>query len=183
MSQTTQDYFVTVVDVSEPTRKGLLEQASEWAEELGSLRGSIENGEANTAGRYGELVFKQVFGGEIADNYDYDILFNGFKIDVKSKRRTVKAQPRYEASIADWNPDQDCDLYYFTSIRTGAVDEPYRYVDLFGYIDSDTYHEKATFHKAGEKDPDNGFTFSADCYNLPYRELTRRKGMNKQVKI
>lgn len=179
MSKVIDRYYVTTVTVSDETRKDLLTKANDWADELGNLPGSIEDGDANTAGRYGELIFQEVFGGRIADHYEYDVVYNGLEIDVKTKRRTVKAKPEYEASIADWNPDQDADLYYFMSVRTGAVESPYRHVDLLGYIRPSEYHQKATFHEKGDEDPDNGFTFSADCYNLPYHELTRHDNIGE----
>jgi len=168
---TTTPYYLTTVKIPDAKRRELLHEAANWSRSLGSLRGSIESGDGNVAGRFGELVFQDLFGGRIADEYDYDLVYNGFTIDVKTKRRTVGAKPHYEASIADWNPDQDCDLYYFMSVRVG--DDPYRHVDLLGYISPDDYHDAATFHEAGDRDPANGFRFSADCYNLPYNKLKR----------
>ena len=184
MSQTqAKQYHVTTVDVRQEKRYELLQEANEWSDEVGSLRGSIEDGDGNTAGKYGELLFTELFGGRVADQYDYDVVYNGLTIDVKTKRRTVKAKPNYEASIADWNPDQTCDLYYFMSVRVGDVDEPYRYTDLLGYIPPSEYHNKATFYKKGDKDPSNGFTFSADCYNLPYNQLNRHGDMRGDLVV
>lgn len=181
--QTQNKYHVTTVNVTPSKRDKLLKRASAWADELGSLRGSIEDGDGNTAGRFGELLFQELFGGTIADHYEYDVWYNGLSIDVKTKRRTVKARPHYEASIADHNPDQDCDLYYFVSIQAGDVEEPYRSADLLGYISPSEYHANAEFHAEGDKDPANGFVFSADCYNLPYNELTRHATMPSEVQL
>lgn len=183
MSSKAQGYDITTVVVHDPKRERLLEQSKEWAKDLGSLHGSIENGEGNVAGRFGEMVFTEVFGGNIADHYDYDIAYNGLSVDIKTKRRTVKAQPHYEASIADFNPDQDADIYYFMSVRCGDVKEPYKFVDLLGYLPTKEYHEKATFHQVGEKDPSNGFTFSADCWNVEYRELKRIDELDSKIEL
>jgi len=183
MSQAIQDYKPTVVEVPEKKRQKLLEKAKSWADKLGSLRGSIENGDGNIAGRYGELLFQEIFGGAIADHYDYDIAYNGLSIDVKTKRRTVKAKGHYEASIPDFNPDQSADLYYFMSVRCGDVKEPYQYTDLMGYITPQQYHNTATFHKQGEKDPANGFTFSADCWNLRYDKLEQYETLADKIKL
>lgn len=174
---TTTPYYLTTVKIEDDKRRALLHEAAKWSRSLGSLRGSIESGDGNVAGRFGELLFREVFGGRIADDYDYDLVYNGLTIDVKTKRRTVGAQPHYEASIANWNPDQDCDLYYFMSVRVG--DDPYQHVDLLGYISPDEYHDKATFHEAGDRDPANGFCFSADCHNLPYNQLQRTGDVNR----
>jgi hypothetical protein len=183
MSTAQSGYYITQVNITPDTRESLLSKATDWAEDLGSLHGSIENGGGNVAGRYGELVFTEVFGGTIADHYEYDIAYNGLSIDVKTKRRSVTAKPHYEASITDHNPDQDADLYYFMSVRCGDVATPYRDVDLLGYIEPEGYHTAATFHREGERDPDNGFTFSADCWNLPYDKLQRDTGLDETVEI
>jgi hypothetical protein len=175
-----QQYHPTVVRLSTDTRDELRSTAKQWADNLGSLRGSIESGDGNTAGRFGELLFTEIHGGRIADDYEYDIVYNNLTVDVKTKRRTVAAKPRYEASIPDFNPDQDCDLYYFISIRTNT---DYRVVDLMGYISPEEYHSRATFRREGEKDPDNGFVFSADCYNLEYGELQRHHDLPKEIHL
>lgn len=178
--QKQQQYYPTVVRLSPDTRDELRSTAEQWADELGALRGSIESGDGNMAGRFGELLFREIHGGRIADDYDYDIVYNGLTVDVKTKRRTVAAKPYYEASIADFNPDQDCDLYYFVSVRTNTE---YRVADLMGYISPDEYHSKATFHEAGDKDPDNGFVFSADCHNLEYSALQRDTDLPRELEL
>lgn len=177
------DYYFTRVDLTDATRDRLLENAREWAADLGALRGSIEAGDGNVAGRFGELVFTELFGGEICDAYDYDIRYNGLTIDVKTKRRTVPPQPEYEASIADWNPDQSCDLYYFASVLGKKAAHPFESIWLCGYCPPDEYKAQSTFHEAGEYEPDNDFVFSADCYNLPYAALTRYSGAPSSVTL
>lgn len=176
-------YYVTTVVVPDETRRKFLSESKEWAENLGSLRGSIEGGEGNVAGRYGELVFQSVFGGTIADDYEFDIEYGGITFDVKTKRRTVKAKENYEASVADFNSDQDADMYYFISVRCGDVDTPYRHVDLLGYIPNEHYYEKSSFRKKGQKDRNNGFVFKADCHNLRYYELERHTALPRTLHL
>ena len=173
----------TTVQITEGTRKILLDKAENWSDALGSVPGSIEHGDGNTAGRVGELLFQEVFGGEIMDHYEYDIWYEGLTVDVKTKRRTVPPQPHYEASIADWNPSQSCDLYYFISLLGESAEQPYSKAWLCGYIQPDEYHEQATYHEQGEHDPDNNFVFQADCYNLPYEELNRRADIESAIQI
>lgn len=183
MSQTA-DYHATRVQVTPETRDRLLSDAREWAEELGALRGSIEDGDGNVAGRYAELVFTEAFGGTIADHYEYDVSYNGLALDIKTKRRTVAAKPHYEASIADWNTEQDCDLYFFASVLCGDdVTAPFHHVDLLGYIAPAEYYRRAEFHAEGDRDPDNGFTFTTDCYNLEYRALQRQPDAPRGVTL
>jgi hypothetical protein len=173
-------YYITTVSIPETVREAFRDYADEWADTVGSLRGSIEDGDGNFAGKFGELLFQHVFGGRIVDGYDYDLLYNGLTIDVKTKRRTVHAEPHYEASIADWNPDQSCDLYYFVSVVVTDTDA-YHTADLCGYLSPDAYHNRATFHEQGDRDPDNNFEFTADCWNLAYKHLNRKRSLPRRV--
>ena len=40
-----------------------------------------------------------------------------------------------------------------------------------GKISKTDFYKNATFHKKGEVDPDNNFTFKADCYNIAISQL------------
>jgi hypothetical protein len=40
-----------------------------------------------------------------------------------------------------------------------------------GKISKVDFYKTATFHKKGDIDPDNNFTFKADCYNIPISKL------------
>jgi len=147
--------------------------AKKLAQEMGSLRGSIENGDGNYAGLVAELVMGEIIDSKRDATYNYDLfveLYNGVKIDVKTKRRTVPPKSHYEVSIADWNTSQDCDWYYFTSFN-----EENSVLWFLGYMEPDRYYDAATFHKEGDKDPDNNFTFKADCYNVAFSELKQPK--------
>ena len=156
------------VSINDSTKREFDSIVSQEAEELGDLNGSIESGDGNYAGLFGELVFSEVFDAQRRNTYDYDVIFDGKKVDVKTKRRSVPPKPYYECSIADFNTEQSCDIYYFVSIEEG-----YDKVWLLGYKDTDEYYEQASFHEEGEVDPDNNFVFKADCWNLPISELDR----------
>lgn len=173
----------TTVEITPEAKARLLLECDEWSDDLGSLNGSIEDGDGNAAGRFGELLFTEVFGGEIKDHYEYDVWYNNLAIDVKTKRRTVAPKPHYEASIPDWNPDQNCDVYYFISLLGADADSPYSKAWLCGYIPPDAYHEQATFYEAGDVDPDNDFEFQADCYNLPYSALDRHDAIDAELTL
>lgn len=147
------------------------DRALSRAVDLGSLPGSIEDGAGNMAGLLGEEAFCEVFNADLEPTYDWDAriaLLDGTErtVDIKTKRRTVDPRPGYEVSIADRNTEQDADLYYFVSVNTETDT-----VTLCGYLPTAEYFDKAEFHAKGEVDPDNGFTFAADCYNVPIRDL------------
>lgn len=154
------------IKISDEMRESIDKVATEEAEKLGNLNGSIEDGDGNYAGIFAEELFTEIVGGTRDNTYDYDILYNGLKIDIKTKRRSVTPKSYYECSIADFNTSQDCDLYYFISVRYD-----YSKATFLGYISPDNYYEQAEFHEEGDVDPDNDFTFKADCWNLPIDDL------------
>lgn len=151
------------------------EIASAEAEEMGSLKGSIEDGDGNYAGIFAEVLFTEYVGGTRENTYNYDVIYNDKKIDIKTKRRSVTPEPYYECSISDFNTEQDCDLYYFVSVRYD-----YSKATLLGYKSPSEYYDIAEFHEEGDFDPDNGFTFKADCWNLPISQLETGLGITSK---
>lgn len=147
--------------------KTALDRVKTRAEKLPLLRNSIRKGEGKMVAYIGEEVVKKVLGGEIKDTYDYDIVYGQTKVDVKTKERTVAPRDHYECSVADFNTKQDCDEYAFVSVLSSLKMAWY-----LGKISKNKFYETATFHKKGEVDPDNNFTFKADCYNIPIHKLT-----------
>ena len=146
-------------------------QAKKEAKELGSLRNSILNGMGNVAGLLSEIV--------IADNYtslmrnstkNWDLIdeIRGKTYDSKAKQTTVEPLPHYECSIANYNPNQKCDAYIFTRVMKSLED-----VWVLGYLDKDEFFSEASFHKRGERDERNDFTFHADCWNVEISKLKK----------
>ena len=86
-----------------------LRRARARAEKLPLLNNSIRRGEGSLVAYIGEEVAKNVLNGQIKDTYDYDIVYQDTKVDVKTKERTVAPKPYYECSVADFNTKQDCD--------------------------------------------------------------------------
>ena len=152
---------------------GTLKRIKERASKLPLLNNSIRLGVSEKTYRkgvlvayIGEEVVKKVLDGDIKDTYDYDIIYNGIKVDVKTKERTVPPKPYYECSVADFNTRQDCDEYAFVSVLNNMKEAWY-----LGKIGKSDFYKIATFHKKGEVDPANDFTFKADCYNIPVSKL------------
>jgi len=69
MSTAQSGYYITQVNVTPDTRESLLDKATDWAEDLGSLRGSIENGGGNVAGRCAGAVGINVVNGLIGTRF------------------------------------------------------------------------------------------------------------------
>ena len=137
------------------------------AEKLPLLNNSIRKGEGSLVAYIGEEVVKSVLNGNIKDTYDYDIIYQDIKVDVKTKERTVAPKPYYECSVADFNTKQECDEYAFVSVLDTLKEAWY-----LGKISKPDFYKKAVFHRKGEVDPANNFIFKADCYNIPISLLS-----------
>ena len=153
----------------------LIDRAQKRADKLPLLNNSIRKGEGALVAYFGEEVAKHVLGGEIKDTYDYDLVYHNpcsghFTVDVKTKERTVAPQLNYNCTVADFNPNQDCDEYVFVSVMKDLS-----YAWYLGKIDKSEFYQKARFYKEGDYDPESpprkSFYFRADCYNIPIREL------------
>jgi hypothetical protein len=150
----------------------MIEAAKAASEAMGKLRNSITSGEGNLAGFIGEEMVASFLGAKRDNTYDYDLIFNGIKIDVKTKRTTVVPQDHYECSVADFNTKQNCDWYVFTRVANDASRGW-----ILGFLPKAEFYERAAFRKAGELDTANNFVFKADCYNIPIsmlRELEKK---------
>jgi len=136
------------------------------SQEMGVLYNSILGGAGNMAGFLGEFAVAEALGAEVCNTLDYDLMLDGKKIDVKTKQSKPKPKPEYEASLADFNTDQDCDYYLFA-----RVVPTFQHAWVLGFYPKHKYIEDATFHEKGEYDFSNGFKFRADCHNLRHDAL------------
>jgi len=143
------------------------------AKKIGKLKDSITGGESTIYGAIGEIVCFDYFNQyrEVAheNTYDYDLIVDGSKVDVKTKRTTEHPLPNYLCSVAEYNTKQECDYYFFARAL-----EDLSKVYLLGYITKPEFYQKAFFAKKGDTDPeDSTFKFTADCYNIKIEELNR----------
>ena len=141
-----------------------------------SLKGSITKGKSNIYGALGEIIiydyFKQQgYRVDFNSTYDYDLVINGFKVDVKTKRGKTIPEPHHWASIPSYNTKQRCHIYMFTKIY-----EDFSKGYLIGYKVKSDFFEQAKFNKKGEEDW-NGWKFKDDCYNLSFKDLNSFKKM------
>lgn len=150
-----------------------LKKAHYWASDLGCLNRSIRKGEGNVYGFLGEFLVADLIGAEWVNggdkpSYDYDLLFKGHRIDVKTKSCTSEPQPSYLVSIMPYYC-QKCDYYAFARVLSNCSMGWY-----LGSIKTEEFMDRAKFYKKGEVDPSSafGWTFKADGYHLPISELT-----------
>tara|TARA_R110000765_G_scaffold365901_1_gene456034 strand:- start:116 stop:622 length:507 start_codon:yes stop_codon:yes gene_type:complete len=149
-----------------------IEKAKQMSIDMGRLNNSITKGKGNIVGFLGELLVANYLGIKLNNTYDYDMIFNNTKIDVKSKRVTSPPKEHYECSVAALNTKQECDVYVFTRILPKKFSSSnYSEGWLLGYMDKKDYLTKATFLKKGDVDPSNNWKVKTDCYNLPINKL------------
>ena len=144
----------------------MLIKAREKSVEMGKLHNSILRGKGNMSGFIGEQIALQILDGKWDNTFDYDLVVNDKKVDVKTKQTSVKPLPHYECSIAKLNTKQKCDAYAFVRILNDFSKGWY-----LGVLTKEDYYDKATFLRKGDVDPSNNYTVKADCYNVRIDEL------------
>ncbi len=144
----------------------MINLAEDKVNEMGKLNNSILKGSGSLAGFIGEQIFMNVLGGEWKNTYDYDVIVEDKKIDVKTKQTTVEPKPYYECSVASYNTKQKCDTYAFVRVKKDLS-----VGWLLGVKNKDAYFKESNFMKKGDVDPSNNFVVRADCYNLPIDKL------------
>ena len=148
--------------------------AKELSVEMGKLNNSITKGKGNITGFLGEIITANYLGIELSNTYDYDMLFNNLKIDVKSKQVTTPPKDHYECSVAALNTKQECDVYVFTRILPKKWSKnDYSEGWILGYMNKKDYFKTAVFLKKGEVDPSNNWKVPTDCYNMPINKLNK----------
>jgi len=135
------------------------------SDEMGSIRGSIRNGSGNMIGFLGEELVKKHLGIGDGNTFEFDLKYNGIKLEVKTKERNVEPKSEYNATVFSWNARQKCDYYVFCSIY-----KDFSRGWICGCIKPDEFKKSSVFSKKGDPDGDF-FKFFSDCYNLPYEKL------------
>ena len=143
-----------------------IKEAKLLANNMGTLQNSITKGQGNVHGFLGEIITSKFLKSKLSNTYDYDIVYNNIKIDVKTKRVTTPPRDYYECSVASLNTKQLCDIYVFTRVLKDMTKGW-----LLGYINKKDYFDKAVLLKRGDIDPSNNWKVKTDCYNLPINKL------------
>lgn len=150
-----------------------IEGAKIKSKELGILNRSFMKGEGNITGFIGEYMVADYLRAEFSNTHDYDLIRNGIKIDVKTKRCTSPPRPDYECSVSTYYK-QMCNFYIFCRVLTD-----YSQGWILGIIKRDDFFKKAKMYKKGTRDPSNGMVFKADSWNL---EISKLLDIEKLIK-
>lgn len=145
----------------------MIDRSEKRAKKMGQLKNSITKGKGTVAGFLGEeMVLKTFNNFKLRDTYDSDVYFHHINFEVKTKRCTSAPLPHFECSIAKYNPNQKAEYYIFCRIL-----ENYEKGWILGYIQQEEYIKNSILRRKGEPDGNTGWTFKADCYNLPIMNL------------
>ena len=107
-------------------------------------------GIALLSGKLSEVCFGDYFGGEHINDYHYDFLFNGRKIEIKTKACSNFApKPNWYCCVPTYF-EQNTDYYVFA-----RVNKDLSTLWFVGYISKIEFCDKSIFVKEGEVDPDS----------------------------
>jgi hypothetical protein len=149
----------------------MIARAQTKSQAMGSLNNSIRNGRGNLCGFLGEICVETLLGAQENNTYQFDLVWNGVELEVKTKDRTVKPCAEFDASVANYNARQTADCYVFVSLLRNKSSGQYTHGYVMGLMPKTEYIQRARFMRKGDIDPSNGWEVSADCYNLPYGDL------------
>lgn len=151
---------------------GDLVRARKYAENMGVLNKSFTKGKGNLVGQLGEIAACRYFGSVYGEStYQYDLVFNNMRIDVKTRGCTSKPREHYLVGVSTVTRRQNCDIYVFARVLTTNYSTAW----LLGWTGREEFYDLATFFAKGQIDPTGGgvFKFAEDGYQMPISELHR----------
>lgn len=152
----------------------MLASAEAEAKRIGVLRNSIRGGAGNLVGCLGEQALLILLPGSVSDNtFQHDVKYLGKTFECKTKDRTGPPKASYDASVANYNTEQQADYYAFFSAERIKNTKHYIRVHFCGFITTKEYYEKSRFVEKGDYDQTNDWYAQADCHSLHYSELDR----------
>jgi len=155
------------VEITDKMKKN----AQAKARRMGKLKNSITKGSGNVAGFLGEYLVNEILKGKIENTKDYDIVHEGVRYDVKTKRCTSEPKPEYDCSVAAYNTVQKCDAYIFVRVQQNKTTKKWEKAWICGYYDKEEYYKDSRKLFKGQRDGSNWFRVKANCYNLPISDL------------
>jgi hypothetical protein len=133
--------------------------AKESAKQISSLNNSITKGEAALWGKLGEAIVAKAYPQNRPINtYNYDMIIDGHRVEVKTHRTTAIPKPHYYAHIPEFNQRQETDAYMFCRV---LYDMSKGWI--LGYLEPQELRRRAQRVEKGEE---INFGFRAHCNSL-----------------
>lgn len=142
------------------------------------LKNSITEGKSEIYGALGEVISLGFFQAQCktvsyVGCYDYDLIVNGKKVDIKTKKVNNPPQPNHNATIPAVNTKQQTDIYFFVYVLSDKSK-----AFLVGWLNKESFFEVAELKKEGEFDGATTFQYRADTYSTTLSKLN-----NVQIKL
>ena len=128
------------------------------------------------AGCIGELACALYLGCDLQHHYEYDIVLNGWKIDVKTMIRGHDPKKGWVCRLPITGHMQDCDIYVFASVKhKDGKFAPYAH--LCGWATKDEVRDWTTV-KEGDPWPEvEGKFEKSDAYKSTYESLRKMEDL------
>ena len=137
------------------------------AKERKRLTDSFTEGEGYLAGLLGEEILADALGGTIIDDYNYDIILNDTKVEVKTKKSNFAPTALFECSVSNYNNTQRADVYSFVFLRPDFTK-----AWLAGFIKVDKFKAISFEGKKDELATNGKHRYPCDCKNVFVKDLT-----------
>lgn len=136
------------------------------------LKNSISKGESQLHGAVGEVItmeFLRSKGKEVKyeGDYNYDLISNGKRIDVKTIKTDKEPTDEFNANISAFNHTQQTDYYLWCAV---SLDMTYGYV--IGYLEKDEFYKIAEFKRKGDLDWGK-FVFRSDTFTTKIKNIKK----------
>ncbi len=152
----------------------MLADAQTAADNIPLLKNSIRGGGGTFVGCLGEQALMTFLPGSILDStYQHDVLWEGLTFECKTKDRTGPPKAYYNASVANFNTDQQADFYAFMSAERIEGTDNYIKVYFCGIITPEEFYKKSEIVEEGDYDSSNDWTAPTTSQSLHYGELDR----------
>ena len=157
--------LIEITNIPEKLKK----LAYQRAKNLPKLKGTFTANQAGApVGYMGQILFAEHVKGDDVDEFNFDVVKNGIRYEVKSKNCTSKPRENYICSVANANAEQKCDYYVFVRVL-----KDFSKAWILGQKSPEAFKKEAMFWKKGQLDPtdDRGYIVKTDSYNLEINKL------------
>jgi hypothetical protein len=143
----------------------IISQAKERSEKIGQLNNSVFDGARNVNGSIGELVVNEILGGSLDLTFDYDILHNEVKYDVKTNTINKPPSMYYVCDIFASAYSQQTDFYVFVFLLSD-----FKKCWIAGKISKNDMFSKGELREKGSILP-SGVIARTSSYSIPIYKL------------
>ena len=145
--------------------KDMIKEAVVMSKDMGTLNGSLLEGQGNTWGFLGEIIAAKALAAEHKNTYDYDLITPlGHTVDVKTQRVSSIPRPQFHCNVNEHSIKQKCDYYAFVRVHSDLEVAWY-----LGKMKKENFLDKSTYRKKGSAT--TNFILKFNCYSITIEEL------------